>query len=843
MRSMQWLALTLTTGFLLLLCACGGPSSIALIQPPAALKYANSSSTYALGSPITLNHPTSTGGAVASYSVSPALPAGLGLSTTTGIISGTPTAVSPATTYTITAMNSAGSTTASLVIQVNGTLPAGLAYSTNPAVYTTATAIAPNSPANSGGALTSYSVTPPLSAGLLFNTSTGVVSGTPISVSATTIYTVTASNSDGSTSAALTITVNVGAPSGLAYIPGDAVYAMDVPIPENVPVSTGGAVALFTASPPLPTGLSINASPSPLSPIAGAISGTPMVASLATLYTITATNSAGSATANLTITVNAGELSPAGLAYSVPAPVYIPGMPITTNKPSYNAGGGVPTSYAVSPIYSGGPGFPAGLTIDPTTGYITGTPTAVSSATAPPSVSNYTVTASNSAGSTTAILTITMYNSPQWVPNMGQSITPLAPAGSGFEFLDTGMVITDPLDPEVPPVEWMAGFAANSAVSPDGTTLAVLTSGYNRVFQGVFPLHDPLFSNEYVFIYNIQTGTPVFQQAVTIPNSYHGIVWDPIVANHAFYVSGGMGDAAFGTIPVAFLYRYPDGTPGAANNGDNIHIITQDQTTHVWSKTAELDLGQFLAGPPGQPPLQTVWGGHPSGNGLPVPNDSYASVNAAVYVAPCAAGVAISNDGTLLVAANYYNDSITVFGGGLSAWQQQFLPAQHDTGSLQGTGTMQGTELDLRPGNGLPGGEYPFWVVMTNNGPPATPYTAYVSSIRDREIDVVNLENCTPGTPPACTIAPAVKARIPVKGQPNKMTLNQAQTLLYVAEDQSDAVDVINLQTKTVVESIPVIAPPSVLQSFALTQYTAPTPTASRLPNQARIISTSPMAI
>ena len=39
---------------------------------------------------------------------------------------------------------------------------------------------------------------------------------------------------------------------------------------------------------------------------------------------------------------------------------------------------------------------------------------------------------------------------------------------------------------------------------------------------------------------------------------------------------------------------------------------------------------------------------------------------------------------------------------------------------------------------------------------------------------------------------PAVTARIPVKGQPNKMTLNAAQTLLYVAEDQSDTVDVID---------------------------------------------------
>ena len=35
---------------------------------------------------------------------------------------------------------------------------------------------------------------------------------------------------------------------------------------------------------------------------------------------------------------------------------------------------------------------------------------------------------------------------------------------------------------------------------------------------------------------------------------------------------------------------------------------------------------------------------------------------------PCAAGLAISNDGKKLVVANYYNDSITVFSGGYGLW-------------------------------------------------------------------------------------------------------------------------------------------------------------------------------
>ena len=119
--------------------------------------------------------------------------------------------------------------------------------------------------------------------------------------------------------------------------------------------------------------------------------------------------------------------------------------------------------------------------------------------------------------------------------------------------------------------------------------------------------------------------------------------------------------------------------------------------------------------------------------------------------------------------------------------------------------------IDLRPGKaasaampGTPGGEFPFWVVVTGGGTFGPTYTAYVSSIRDREIDVVNL-SLTP---------PLVTARIDVKGQPNKMTLNKAQTLLYVAEDQSDTVEVIDINAthatvNTVLESIPVIAPPA----------------------------------
>ena len=94
-----------------------------------------------------------------------------------------------------------------------------------------------------------------------------------------------------------------------------------------------------------------------------------------------------------------------------------------------------------------------------------------------------------------------------------------------------------------------------------------------------------------------------------------------------------------------------------------------------------------------------------------------------------------------------------------------------------------------------------FGVAVKGNGENAT---AYVSSIRDREIVVVKLS----GSPELFNPRgrPSVTTRIPVKGQPNKMTLNAAQSLLYVVEDQSDTVDVIDTAKNTILETIPVIA-------------------------------------
>ena len=58
--------------------------------------------------------PANTGGAAVSWSISPALPAGLALDMTTGAIGGTPNATAAPQIYMVTAQNLAGQSTTPL---------------------------------------------------------------------------------------------------------------------------------------------------------------------------------------------------------------------------------------------------------------------------------------------------------------------------------------------------------------------------------------------------------------------------------------------------------------------------------------------------------------------------------------------------------------------------------------------------------------------------------------------------------------------------------------------------------------------------------------------------------
>lgn len=104
------------------LAACGGGGADDPVPPPpppapSALTY-SSPQIYTVGSAIA---PLTPGvvGSVAQYSVSPALPTGLGIDTTSGQITGTPTTAAVMSSFVVTASNNAGSATfaLSLIVQ------------------------------------------------------------------------------------------------------------------------------------------------------------------------------------------------------------------------------------------------------------------------------------------------------------------------------------------------------------------------------------------------------------------------------------------------------------------------------------------------------------------------------------------------------------------------------------------------------------------------------------------------------------------------------------------------------------------------------------------------------
>lgn len=91
----------------------------AQLGKPISLTYSDPTPTYFQGIAIQANQPAFQGGTPTSYAVSPSLPTGLALDTTTGIITGTPSVGQVATSYTITATNASGAATAVVTISVS----------------------------------------------------------------------------------------------------------------------------------------------------------------------------------------------------------------------------------------------------------------------------------------------------------------------------------------------------------------------------------------------------------------------------------------------------------------------------------------------------------------------------------------------------------------------------------------------------------------------------------------------------------------------------------------------------------------------------------------------------
>ena len=389
-----------------------------------------------------------------SFAISPALPAGLSLHPSTGVISGTPTAFQSSTVHTITA--TAGSQTATAQVTVS------VARSISPPSQTltgvAGEALSASQPLTAHGftGTVSYTISPALPAGLSLNTSTGVISGTPTAFQSSTVHTITATAGSQTATAQVTVSVarSISPPSQtLTGVAGEALSA-------SQPLTAHGftGTVSYTISPALPAGLSLNTS-------TGVISGTPASAQLTT-HTITGTAGSESATAEVTISVGAS-ISPTSQTLTGVA-----GVAVSESVAFTELGFTGPVSYAISP------GLPAGLSLNTSTGVISGTPTASHQETV------HTVTATAGSETATAQVTISIAAtmSPTSQTLTGVTGTALQPS-STFQTPGFTAPLTYSISPALP-----AGLTLNTSTGVisgtpesgvDGQTFTITAKGAN----------------------------------------------------------------------------------------------------------------------------------------------------------------------------------------------------------------------------------------------------------------------------------------------------------------------------------------------------------------------------
>ena len=218
-----------------------------------------------------LTLPEASGGDGAlTYSLSPALPAGLSFDAATRTISGTPTEAAESSTYTYTATDADGVDADSAVLTFTVAVKADLAPAFAAGAAIAAQRYQQTIPVESltlpeasggDGALT-YSLSPALPSGLSFDAATRAISGTPAESAESASYTYTATDADAvdPDSASLSFTVAVAADTApgfaLARIADLRLERGEAMEPLALPEAEGGnGELIYTLSPALPEGL------------------------------------------------------------------------------------------------------------------------------------------------------------------------------------------------------------------------------------------------------------------------------------------------------------------------------------------------------------------------------------------------------------------------------------------------------------------------------------------------------------------------------------------------------------------------------------------------------------
>ncbi|QIH07518.1 MULTISPECIES: autotransporter domain-containing protein [unclassified Pseudomonas] len=335
------------------------------VGPVSATVAANSSSN-----PITLSL---SGGAATSVAVSTAATHGTATATGTSITYTPAPGYSGSDTFTYTATNASG-TSSPATVSLTVSAPTLAITPTTVPNGTQGTAYSTTLTASGGTAPYTYAITSgSLPAGLSLNTSNGSISGTP-SASGNTNLTVTATDANSATgSRAYTLTIDAQAPVSNAVSATVVANSSSNPITLNITGGTATSVAVATAAAhgtATATGTGITYTPAP------GYSGNDT-------FAYTATNTSGtSSPATVTLTVSAPTLSinPASLGAGTSGTAY--------SAVLSSSGGSAPYTYSIT---SGS--LPAGLSLNASTGTISGTPTASGT-------SNLTLTSTDSNGAT-----------------------------------------------------------------------------------------------------------------------------------------------------------------------------------------------------------------------------------------------------------------------------------------------------------------------------------------------------------------------------------------------------------------------------------------------------------